>query len=103
MSGHEAGTVVSADLSILATYVEAGVRGVCMPALLPSDGFWPVYRSPLGPTREKLQILQLDRQNHQAFPPFSPLKVFSLARRCWTGARTLFGVLGAGAALYWSS
>ncbi len=53
MSGHEAGTIVSADLSILATYVEAGVRGVCMLMLPLSNVFWLVYRFLLGPTHEK--------------------------------------------------
>ncbi len=61
MSGHEAETVVSADLSILATYVEEGVCGIGMPTLPLSDGFWLVYRSLFGRTHGKLQILQPDR------------------------------------------
>ncbi len=72
MLGHEAETVVLADLSILATYVEAEVRNVCMLTLPLSDEFWLVYKSLFGPTHGKLQILQLDRRNRQAFPHSRP-------------------------------
>ncbi len=57
MSGHEVETVMSADLSILASYVGARVRGICMLTLPLSDEFWLVYRSLFGPTHGKLQIL----------------------------------------------
>ena len=72
MSGHKIETIVSADLSVLATYVEVGACGICMLTLPLSDEFWLVYRSLFGPTRGKLQILQLDRRNRQAFPRSRP-------------------------------
>ncbi len=69
MSGHEAETVVLADLSVLATYVEAGAHGVCMPTPPLSGEFCPVSTGLyLVPCMESCKLFNLIDEIVQPFP-----------------------------------
>ncbi len=72
MLGHAVETVMSVNLSTLATYMEAGACGICMLMLPLADEFWLIYRSLSGPMRGKLRILQLDKRSNRASPRSRP-------------------------------